>query len=154
MRLMDKFIKKAAAPSPGTEVEFVRSYKNMKSFRGTKRIHLTTYGDKENADKNALALLGDKDKHMCVGSEITLTGFRYNLQYGLNTAIKVAVDGNHVGIIWSEDHPLYPALYSGSVAGVYVLIEKGADFTVDLSTGEEGGPRANVYLFVKTSDKA
>ena len=131
------------AESPSTrrsETVFIRSYMNMKSFRGTKRLYVTVYGDRDNGMENALALLGEKDQHGCTGSEIVLTGFTFDNWSG----IKVNVDGKSVGVVYEKTDPpekdYYKALFNGNVDGVYVRIER------DKLYGEPD--RARVYLFI------
>ena len=129
------------APAPGPTVEFERTYPSLNRFKGTKKLHVTTYGDADQGMENSLQLLGDDDKRYCSGTEITLTGFRYDN----GTGIRVAVDGAHLGVVWPGTEPAYSAAYSGNISGVFVLIERDAAYNAE--TGELE-PRAKVSLFV------
>ena len=133
MGILSKIKKRSPEPSPGITVVSERTYPSLRRFKGTKRLHVTTYGDIENGAENAMQLLGDAERIDCTSSEITLTSFRH----GSGTGIKVSVDGVHIGVVWDTYYddgrdPVYSAAYSGKIDGVFVRIE-----------------RENVFLFVK-----
>lgn len=123
MGIFSRKKKTKTAPAPKSFVDLECTYRSMDGFRGTKRLHVTTYGDIENGEENALHLLGNDDRHDCTGSSITLTSFRFDGGSG----IKVAVDGLHLGVVWehSADGGVYMATYAGSIDGVFVRIEDG-----------------------------
>lgn len=124
---------------PSPTIEFVREYQNMKRFKGTKRINVSVYGDKEGANENCLELLDGADRLDCVGKNITLTGFKYDR----GTGIKVAVDGVHIGVIWERGKDeVYDAIYSGNIEGVFIRIES------TIVIGQEGAEtRGRALLF-------
>ena len=132
------------APAPGPIVEFERTYPSLSRFKGTKKLHVTTYGDIYHGMENAMQLLGDEDKIYSSGKEITLSGFKYEN----GTGIRVALDGTHLGVVWTGPEPAeaYSAAYSGSIEGVFVLIERDGAYNAETKEIE---PRAKVSLFVK-----
>jgi hypothetical protein len=134
MGLFKKMIKNTESQD---NVVFIRSYKSLARFKGTRKLHVTVYGDKENANRNALQLLGDKDTFGSAGCEITLTGFTFDNSSG----IKVAVDGRHVGIVFDGYNEKYYAdVFHGEIDGVFVKVDRDAIY------GEPD--RAAVALFV------
>ena len=126
MGLFDR-IKDAASkqrqPSPSGSDAFVRNYVNEDRFKGMKRMHVTIYGD-ASATKNATKILNGEHLCNCVGRQITLTGFTYDGGSG----IKVSVDGQYIGIVWSrDDDKIYAAAWAGNIKGVFVRIEWSVD---------------------------
>jgi len=145
MGLLD-IIKTAAreAVAPQSEPsQFVRTYTNASRFKGFRRTNVTVYGDMQNANDNCLALLDGKDTLDCIGREITLTGFTY--EDGNNKAVRVAVDGKHIGVVWvRENDPVHAAIYDGTITDVFVRIS--TQNVIGKGTLEV---RGHVLLFVK-----
>lgn len=89
--------KKHAAPKePAPTFVFTVPYSDH--FRGYKRVGLDTYGDKE-VEKN-LQVLKDVDGF----SEITFREYKFP---NTNPLLRVYVDGNKIGTIWSTSKPEY-----------------------------------------------
>lgn len=131
MSLLKVFKKSEPAPS-GSAAAFTRSYTNMNRFKGTKRMHVTVYGD-DTAWKNCVKILDQEQMVDCVGREITLSGFTYDSGSG----IRVAVDGQHVGVLWDGyNRDLYPFAWNGDIEGVFVRIEMGP----------EDKPKVNLFI--------
>lgn len=137
MGLLKNLIKNTSDQS---NVVFVRSYKSLDRFKGTRRLRLTVYGDKENAARNALQLLGDKDTFGSAGHEITLTGFAFDNR----TGIKVSVDGHHVGIAYegsaTANDEYYNAAFSGEINGAFVKVDRDVRY--------DEPDRVDVALFI------
>jgi len=121
MGLLSRIKNKMPAPALDV-VEVASTYPSMDRFKGTKRLNVSSYGDKQNGMENAVRILGDADRHDCTGTEITLTSFEADS----NKGIRVAVDGEHIGIAWdsANDELVFSAAYSGRIAGVFVRIER------------------------------
>lgn len=135
MGLLNVF-KKSADSSSGSDAAFTRTYTNLPRFKGTRRLHITIYGDKD-ATKNSRKLLNGEQLFDAVGHEITLTGFRFDG----GTGIRVAVDGDHVGIVWNHgDDEIYLPTWNGDIEGVFVRIESGPN------------DRPDAKLFVKLAE--
>ena len=130
------FKKKRPEPAPQIRVDLIHTYPSMKHFKGTKRLIVSVYGDTEQGEEHVAALLGDSDRFDSPGTDITLTSFRHSD----GTGIKVAVDGQHIGVCWgpakqNERSPEYHAAYTGAIDGVFVRIE-----------------RERPYLFIKMAE--
>ena len=142
----------SSAKAEDTSEAFVRTYTNMNTFRGTRRLIISSYepNDKYGAMANGMKLLGSKEQYGCVGREITLTGISYDNK-PLGNGIRVSVDGLNVGVVWNHDanDAVYAAAYEGNIEGVYVRFER--EFVSDLSSGKSGD-RAKGYLFVKMTE--
>lgn len=123
-------------PEPQIRVDLVHTYRSMDRFKGTKRLIISVYGDREQGEEHVATLLGDANQFDSPGTDITLTSFRHSDGSG----IKVAVDGQHIGVCWgpakqNERSPEYHAAYTGAIDGVFVRIE-----------------REHPYLFVKMAE--
>ena len=135
MSILNVFKKSDDRPS-GSDVELRRTYTNMNRFKGTRRLHITVYGDKT-AEKNCIKLLNGEQLFDCVGLEITLESFRFDG----GTGIRVAVDGDHVGVVWNHgDDDIYIPTWNGDISGVFVRLELGLD------------DRPEAKLFVKLAE--
>ena len=134
------------SPEPQIQIDLTRTYPSMSNFKGTKRLHVTVYGDIEHGMENAASLLGEADHFDSPGTDITLTSFRYHS----GTGIKIAVDGHHVGVCWgsneNERSKEYKAAYKGTIEGLFVRIERELVLE-DPSVGFK--PRPKVSLYVK-----
>ena len=122
MSILKVFKKSEPAPS-GSTAAFTRTYTNLPRFKGTKRLHITVYGDKD-ATKNSRKLLNGEQLFDAIGHEITLTGFEFDGGSG----IRVAVDGDHIGVVWNHgDDEIYLPTWNGDIEGVFVRIENDLD---------------------------
>lgn len=102
---------------------FIREYENAPTFRGFKRVHVTSYGDHYGAEDNAITFLADNDTVDFKGYVITLSGFEYDGGHG----IYVAADGFHLGTIWptaARNSDYFDAIYNGAISGVFLRIER------------------------------
>ena len=135
MSILNVFKKSDDRPS-GSDVELRRTYTNMNRFKGTRRLHITVYGDKT-ATKNCMKLLNGEQLFDCVGLEITLESFRFDG----GTGIRVAVDGEHIGVVWDHgEGEVYSAAWNGTIDGVFVRLEL------------DQGDRPDAKLFVMLAD--
>ena len=88
--------KKKKQTAPKSTFELTVPYSDH--FRGYKRVGLDTFGDKE-VEKN-LGVLKDVDSF----SEITFREYKFP---NANPLLRVYVDGNKIGTIWSNSKPEY-----------------------------------------------
>ena len=96
------------------------TYKQSHSFRGFKRIKLSSYGNKESLD--GIAAFTDKDI-----SEATIT---VRVIKGENSRAEVYVEGQQVGTVWADSGwaEYYEDLKNNRVDKVMVRIEDGESY--------------------------
>ena len=113
---------------------FVRDYVCASTFRGFRRVHVTTYGDQHGGVENAMGFLGDRDVIDFKGATVAISGFQYDGGAGMY----VAVNGYHLGAIW-DTAELFTPVYNGEFTDVFLRIERD----------KYDPERPKVYLFVK-----
>lgn len=95
------------------------TYKQSHSFRGFKRIKLSSYGHKPSLD--GIAAFTDKDL-----SEATIT---VRVIKGENSRAEVYVDGQQVGTVWADSWTeCFEDLKNNRVDKVMVLIQDGESY--------------------------